>query len=123
MFSKFPPKEGENGDAFQKQITDFSKRPEAIVMRDLNSHVICWETNSARHDLSRKFLTSLADNFVLQKVKESTRDSVALHLMLTNKEDLIEKIKLTNNLGEGNYVILEFLILRESKLSRIKCIY
>lgn len=87
MFSNFPPQKGENGDAFQKQITDFSKRPEAIVMRDLNSPVICWERNSARHNLSRKFLSCLADNFLLQKVKEGTRESAALHLMLTNRED------------------------------------
>ena len=84
-------------------------------MGDFNYPDICWGTNSAKSRPSKKFLTCMSDNFLLQRVEEGTRGSAILNLILTNRDDLIDKVTIRETLGESDHVILEFLILRESK--------
>ena len=36
-------------------------------------------------------------------------------MILTNRDDLVDKVTITGTLGESDHVILEFLILKEAK--------
>ena len=89
-------------------------------MGDFNYPDICWRLNSAKSARSNKFLTSLADNFVVHKREEATRGSTILDLILTNKEDLVSEVKQVGYLGD--HVLLEFKILRkeEAKYSQTR---
>ena len=82
-------------------------------MGDFNYPDICWGTNSAKSGPSKKFLTCVGDNFLLQSVEEGTRRSAILDLILTDSDDLVDKVTSTGTLGESDNLILEFLILKE----------
>ena len=111
-----PPNQGEDEDGtFEKQIASVSRRHDVVVMGDFNFPDICWETYSAKQGPSKKFLSCAADNFLLQKVEEGTRGSAILDLILTNRDELVDKVAVSGTLGESDHVILEFLILTEAK--------
>ena len=75
-------------------------------MGDFNYPDICWRLNSAKTSRSNKFLTSLADNFVVQKVEEATRDSASL----------VNGVREVGSLGQSDHVLLEFEILRKGEI-------
>ena len=85
-------------------------------MGDFNYSDICWRLNSAKTARSNKFLTSLADNFILQKVEDATRGSAILDLILTNKENLVNEVREMGNLGWSDHVLLKFEILRKGEV-------
>ena len=72
-------------------------------MGDLNHSDISWEDHTARHMQSRRFLQSINDNFLMQLVEEPTRRGVLLDLVLTNKEGLVEDVKLEGSLGSSDH--------------------
>lgn len=64
------PSQEENVDnAFQKQIANLSKKHKVIVDADFNYPNICQVINSIKHGSSRKFLSYLADKFLLLRME------------------------------------------------------
>jgi len=82
---------------------------------------ICWEDHTARHTQSRRLLQSISDNVLMQIVEEPMRRGVLLDLALTNKEGLVEDVKVRGSLGYSDHEMVKFRILRgESRaISRI----
>jgi len=78
---------------------------------DFNHPDICREDHTARHKKSRRFLQSIGDNFLTQKVEKPTRRGVLLDLSLTNKEGLVENVKVGGSLGCTDHEMVEFRIL------------
>jgi len=72
---------------------------------------ICWEDHTARHMQSRRFLQSISDNFLMQVVEEPTRRGMLLDLVLTNKEGLVEIVKVGGSLGSSDHEMVNFRIL------------
>lgn len=60
-----------------------------------------WETNSAVCGRWDRFLTYIADNFIIQKVEEGTRVSAILVLILINRDEVVEGIKVIGILGKS----------------------
>jgi len=91
-------------------------------MRDFNHPDISWEDHTARHMQSRRFLQSIHDNFLIPVVEEPTRKGALLDLVLTNKEGLVEDVKVGGRLGCSDHEMVEFRILRGGSraISRIK---
>jgi len=91
-------------------------------MGDFNHPDISWEDHTARHSQSRRFLQSINDNFLMQVVEEPTKKGTLLDLVLTNKEGLVEDVKVGGRLGCSNHEMAEFRILRGGSraISRIK---
>lgn len=111
-----PPSQTEDlDDAFLEQMTKLSERRDLVVMGDFNYPDICWTSNSARNARSNKFLTCLADNFIAQKVREPTRGSAILDLILTNNDDLISGVDVVGSLGASDHALLEFVIQRKGQ--------
>ena len=111
-----PPGQVEDLDEMlQDQIKRFSERQDLVVMRDFNYRDICWKTCSAKNEKSNKFLTCLADNFISQKVEGAIRGSACLDLILTNREELVDEVKVVGALGSSDHVILDFMILGKTK--------
>ncbi|XP_075779238.1 uncharacterized protein LOC142827520 [Pelodiscus sinensis] len=111
-----PPSQVEEVDeAFFKQLTKLSKAQDLVVMGDFNYPDICWETNTARHRLSNKFLDCIGDNFLFQKVEKATRGEAVLDLVLTNREELVENLKVEDSIGDSDHEIIEFMILRKGR--------
>lgn len=66
---------------------------------------ICWKTYSAKNEQSNKFLTSLAEHFLFEKVEV---EPVILDHILTNEEELIDEEKAVGTLGAHNHIFLWF---------------
>ncbi|XP_073518171.1 uncharacterized protein [Phyllobates terribilis] len=99
-------------ELFMYQMTKFSKKYDVVVMGDFNYPDICWESLSSKTNRSSKFLSSLADNFIFQKVGEKTRGSATLDLILINREEMVEEVKVAGTLGGSDHAIIEFWITR-----------
>ncbi|GAB0185088.1 mitochondrial enolase superfamily member 1 [Grus japonensis] len=64
------------------------------------------------HKQSRMFLECVDDSFLLQVIEDPTRRGAVLDLVLTNKEGLVENVKLKGSLGCSDHGMVEFNILR-----------
>ncbi|CAM4591395.1 unnamed protein product [Caretta caretta] len=76
---------------------------------------ICWESNTAVHRQSRKFLENVGDNFLVQVLEEPTRGRALLDLLLTNREELVGEAKVDGNLGGSDHEMVEFRILTHGR--------
>lgn len=50
-----------------------------IPMRDFNFPGICWNNNTVKHKMLIKFLTCMEDNYLFQKVEDTTIGSCSDH--------------------------------------------
>lgn len=93
-------------------MTSLSKTPTAVIMGGFNYPDNYWDYKSAKSQRSNQLLSSIADNFICQKVEERTRGSVILALIFNNREEMVEEQKKSNILGGMNCVIFEFMLSR-----------
>jgi len=105
-----------------KQLQAASQSQALVLMGDFNHPDISWEDHTARQVQSRKFLQSIDDNFLMQVVEEPTRKGALLDLVLTNKEGLVEDVKVGGRLACSDHEMVEFRILHAGSrvISRIK---
>ncbi|CAM4697277.1 unnamed protein product [Lepidochelys kempii] len=111
-----PPDQGDEVDeAFFRQLTEATRSHTLILMGDFNFPDICWESNTAVHRQSRKFLESVGDNFLVQVLEEPTRGGAFLDLLLTNRVELVGEAKVDGNLGGSDHELVEFRILTQGR--------
>ena len=84
-------------------------------MGDFNFPDICWKYNTAEWDQSRRFLECVADNFLMQLVREPTREGALLDLLFVNREGLLDDVVVGGRLGHSDHEIIEFSVLREAR--------
>ena len=78
--------------------------------------------------LDTKFLEAIRDNFLFQHVKQATRmrdnqQESTLELILTNKENMIDRIKYLPPLGKRDHVIIQFSLISRFRLQTEKLIF
>ncbi|KAG6931740.1 hypothetical protein G0U57_001044 [Chelydra serpentina] len=111
-----PPDQGDEVDeAFFQQLTEVTRSQALVLMGDFNHPDICWESNTAVHRQSRKFLESVGDNFLVQVLEEPTRGKALLDLLLTNREEIVEEAIVDGNLGGSDHEMVEFRILTQGR--------
>jgi len=113
--------EEEVDEAFYRQLQAGSQSQALVLLGDFNHPDISWEDHTARQAQSGSFLQSI-DNFLMQVVEEPTRKDALLDLVLTNKEGLVEDVKVGGRLGCSEHEMVEFRILHGGSraISRIK---
>lgn len=67
--------------------------------------------HTARAVLSRRFLQSTDDNFLMQVVKKPIRRGVLPGLVLMGKEDLAREVKAGDSLASCDHGVVEFSII------------
>jgi len=77
-------------------------------MGDFNHPDINWEDHTARHTLSRRFLHSIDNNFLTLVEEDQMRRDVLLDLLLTNRDGLVEEVKVWGSLGCSDHDVVEF---------------
>jgi len=94
-------------------------------MGDFNHPDISREDRTARYTQCRRFLQSIDDKFLTQVVEEPKRRVVLLHLVLANKEGLVEDVKVEGSLGCSGLEMVKFRILHggSSAISKIKTLH
>ncbi|CAM5167297.1 unnamed protein product [Natator depressus] len=111
-----PPDQGDEVDeAFFRQLAEATRSHALVLMGDFNHPDICWESNTAVHRQSRKFLESIGDNFLVQVLEEPIRGGALLDLLLTNREELVGEAKVDGNLGGSDHEMVEFRILTQGR--------
>ncbi|GAB0209268.1 mitochondrial enolase superfamily member 1 [Grus japonensis] len=80
-------------------------------MGDFNYPDICWKNNTAVQMSSIKFLECIEDCFLIQMLDVPTRNEALLDLLLTNQENLLCNISVSDSLGCSDHNIVEFGIL------------
>lgn len=61
----------------------------------------------------QKILESTEDNFLMQVINDSTRRDALLDLLLVDKKEMVENVKVKDNLGYRKHEAVEFIIHRE----------
>ncbi|GAB0209507.1 mitochondrial enolase superfamily member 1 [Grus japonensis] len=112
VYYRPPGQDEEVDEAFCRQLEVASQSQALVLMGDFHHPDICWKGNTARYVQSRRFLQSIDDNFLTQLVEEPTRRGMLLDLVLTNKEGLVEDLKVGGSLGCSDHEMVEFRILR-----------
>jgi len=122
VYYRPPDQEEEIDEAFYRQLQAASQSQALVLMGNFNHPDISWEDHTARQVQSRRFLQSIDDNFLMQVVEEPTRKGALLDLVLTNKEGLVEDVKVRGRLGCSDHEMVEFRILPGGSraISRIK---
>ncbi|PKU48939.1 glycerol kinase [Limosa lapponica baueri] len=122
VYYRPPDQDGEADEAFYRQLKVASQSQALVLMGDFNHPDICWEGYTAKHIQSRRFLQYIDVNFLTQVVEEPTRKGVLLDLVLTNKEGLVEDIKVGGSLCCSDHEKTEFRIVgsRHKTTSRIE---
>ncbi|PKU46097.1 rna-directed dna polymerase from mobile element jockey- hypothetical protein [Limosa lapponica baueri] len=86
-----------------------------VLVGDFNHSDKCWKGYTAKHLHSRRFLQCIDDDFLTQLVEEPTRREALLDLVLTNREGLVEDIKVGGDLGYSDHGKIEFRIVSSTR--------
>ena len=95
------------------------KASHSVILEDFNLRQIYWETETSNvneNHLDTKFLEAVRDNFLFQHVKQATRmrdhqQESTLDLILTNEENMTDRIKYLPPLGKSDHVIIQFSLI------------
>jgi len=122
MYYRPPDQEEEVDEAFYEQLKAASQSQALILVGNFNHPDFIWEDRTAMHLHSWKFVQSIDDNFLMKVVEEPTRRGTLLDLVLTNKEGLVEDVKVGGRLSCSDHEIVNFRILHGGSraTSRIK---
>ncbi|PKU34425.1 toll-interacting protein [Limosa lapponica baueri] len=88
-----PNQDVEADEIFYKQLAEVSRSLALVLVGDFNFPDVCWKYNTAEREQSQRFLECVEDNFLTQLVREPTRESTLLDLLLVNREGLVEDVK------------------------------
>ncbi|PKU31484.1 adaptin ear-binding coat-associated protein 1 [Limosa lapponica baueri] len=102
-------------EIFYKQLAEISRSLALVLVGDFNFPDVCWKHNTAEREQSRRFLECVEDNFLTQLVREPTRESALLDLLLVNREGLVGDVKVGGRLGQSDHEMIEFSILGEAR--------
>ena len=121
----------ENNEALILTLLEIAKRKysHAVLTGDINLKNIIWEcmgtafgycANSDPSIFDNKFLECLKDCFFFQHVTENTRQRGChapslLDLVITNEENLIDKLEYLEPLGKSDHTVLSFEIICEQE--------
>ncbi|KAF7239500.1 RNA-directed DNA polymerase from mobile element jockey [Varanus komodoensis] len=97
-------------DVLTGRILRISRGRDTVIMGDFSLPDISWETHSAVTARSRRFLEAIEGGFFTQRVREATREGNILDLVLTNREELIDEVRLRGALDASDHSILCFEI-------------
>ena len=70
-----------------------------VLMGNFNHLDTCWRNNTDGHMQSWRFLENIRDKFLTQMLKEPVSTGALLDLVITNKEGLVEDVKVEGSLG------------------------
>jgi len=73
-------------------IMEMGGRELLLLMGDFNYPVINWEDLSASSVSGQMFVDSLEDHFLVQHVKNNTRNDSILDLVITSEPDMVDTV-------------------------------
>ncbi|KAK4826132.1 hypothetical protein QYF61_005284 [Mycteria americana] len=111
VYSKGDQKGPKANKAVFGSLKQASVQQNLVLMGDFNYPDICWKNNTAAHMSSIRFLECVEDCFLIQMLDVPTRNEALLDLLLTNQENLLCNISVSDSLSCSDHNIVEFGIL------------
>ncbi|PKU47277.1 adaptin ear-binding coat-associated protein 1 [Limosa lapponica baueri] len=112
---RLPNQDVEADEILCKQLAEVLRSLTFVLMGDFNFPDVCWKYNTTEREQSWRFLECVEDDFLTQLVREATRESALLDLLLVNREGLVGDVKVGGRLGQSDHEIIEFSILGEAR--------
>src|SRR5215813_3014492 len=94
-----------NDDDFLKEAL-VAANSKSIIMGDFNYPDINWIHETTTSSISNKFIELLRENFLIQNVKEATRQSKILDLILSSNDVQLTDITLSAPLGDSDHSVI-----------------
>ena len=92
-----------------------------LIMGDFNYPNIDWSKLEA-HGNDIMFRDLILDNYLIQHVKEPTRDQNILDLIFTSHNEMVEKLQIAEHLGNSDHnIIMWKLIVAVNRISNKNC--
>jgi len=110
VYYRPPDQEEEVDEAFCRWLKVASQSQVLVLLGDFNHPGICWKDHTARHTQSRRFMQSTDDNFLTQVVEKPVRRGVLPDLVLTNRDGLVEDVKVGVSIACSDHKMVEFRI-------------
>lgn len=80
-------------------------------MCGLNFPGINWEYHTARTNRSRQLLKDIEGNFLVQVLRETTREGALLDFLFVNGEGLMAEVVICGSLGHSDHQVLGFQVV------------
>ena len=81
---------------------------ESIIMRDFNYGHIQWKSLESTKGEDQQVLFLIQDSFLTKHVLEPTRGEIALDIMLSSQNELVENVKIHGSLDNRNHNKIHF---------------
>lgn len=95
-----PSSQDEEADEmFYKQLGEVSQSPACVLMGDFDLPDVFWKYNTAERKQSRRFLKCVEEKSLTQLVRDSTKESVLLDMLLVNRKRLVGDVIVGGLLG------------------------
>ena len=82
-----------------------------LIMGDFNYPDIDWDTNEGESPNAKMFLECLEDGFLTQHVREPTRGTACLDLVISKDPDLVEDIEIQSRFASSDHNLIKFSIV------------
>lgn len=88
-------------------LGNFTSRSAAVLLGEINLPGMTWEYHTADISRLRRFLKHLVDNFLVQLLREITREGV---LLLVHRQGLMGEVSIDGHLGHSDQEVVEFKV-------------
>lgn len=116
-----PPANNKISDEAMYKLLTKASRETVLIMGDFNFPELEWERPETIED-SHAFVKCVNDNFLFQRVTQSTRDKKVLDLILASEENMIDNVMVGEPFGSSDHQVIrwDFIACRESSKEVIK---
>lgn len=113
-----PPGQGHDIDQAIVDEIESGLTKSTIILGDFNIPKLQADITVCSDYATKLLRAAFEENFLVQLVKEPTRKSEILDLILTNKEEAISDVRVGEALGESDHNIIRFTIRKDFKRLR-----
>ena len=90
------------------ELITILKGKHIILMGDFNYRDVDWNTLADTSPNSKMFDNCLEDNFLIQHVKETTRNEFVLDLVITSEPDIIQETEVLGKFMTSDHNLLHW---------------
>lgn len=98
-------------------LGNFTSRSAAVFLGEINLPGMTWECHTADISRLRRFLKHLVDNFLVQLLREITREGV---LLPVHRQGLMGEVSVDGHLGHSDQEVVEFKVFGDRRKTATK---
>jgi hypothetical protein len=100
-------------------VINVASQGKVLLMGDFNYPLLNWDTYECDSN-AEKFRDLLLDNYLYQHVREPTRESNILDLVISSDENMVANIEVLEHLGNSDHNIIVWSLILDVGLNKTK---